>query len=216
MAVQTADAPVRSHRQARWRFTADQYVALYETGVLPPDQNTELIEGEIYIVPPPGPLHASSKTFLFHHLILHLGDRGVVWVEDAVRLGDNSVVQPDVAILRPGLRQYRHRVPDAADVLMAVEVANTSLANDRRRKLPLYARYGVPEVWLVSLPEQRLEVRRDPFGRRYRDVTVLKDGDKATPLCAPDIEVDVAEVLWEGLVPETTEGSTRDSELGTT
>ena len=195
MAVRAADAPVRSRRQVRWRFTAEQYVALYATGVLPSDQNTELIEGEIYVVPPPGPLHASSKTFLFHQFVLHLGDRGVVWVEDAVRLGDDSIVQPDVAILRPGLRQYRRRVPDAADVFLAVEVASTSLANDRRRKLPLYARHGVPEVWLVSLPEQRLELHRDPHGRRYRDITVLKAGDVAAPLCAPDIEVDVAELL---------------------
>lgn len=202
MAVHFVDTPVRSRTQVRWRFTADQYVALYETGVLPPDQNTELIEGEIYIVPPPGPPHASSKTFLMHHFVLHLGDRGVVWVEDAVRLGDRSVVQPDVAILRPGLNRYRRRVPDAVDVLLAVEVANTSLASDRRRKVPLYARHGIPEAWLVNLPEQCIEVHRDPHGRRYRDVRVLKDGDVAAPLCAPDVEVDVAEVLgvgeWEG------------------
>lgn len=195
MAVRVPSMPLRARRQVRWRFTADQYLALYATGVIPPDQHTELIDGEIFVVPTPGPLHASSQVALTRLLMVRLADRFVVWPDNAVRLGDDSVVRPDVALLRPEPNEYCLRVPDVADVLLAVEVANASLAHDRRRKLPLYARHGVPEVWLVSLPERRLEVHRDPHGRRYRQVEVFADGDHVAPLCAPDVAVDVGEVL---------------------
>lgn len=195
MALPASTVPLGAHRQARWRFSADQYVALYETGIMPPDERTELIDGEIYVVSPSGPLHASAQVTLTRIIMLRLADRFVVWPDNAVRFGARSVVQPDVALLRPEPGTYCHRLPEAADVLLAVEVADTSLAHDRRLKLPLYARHGVPEVWLVSLPERRLEVHRDPNGPRYRDVAVLGDGDWAAPRCAPDVAVDVSEVL---------------------
>jgi len=195
MALRAPTAPLGARRQNRWRFSADQYLALYETGVMSPDERTELIDGEIYVVSPSGPLHASSQVTLTRLFMLQQGDRFVVWPDNAIRLGERSLVQPDVALLRPEPSTYCSRLPGAADVLLAVEVANTSLAHDRRLKLPLYAHHGVPEVWLVSLPEHRLEVHRDPHGRRYGDVAVLGDGDRAAPLCAPDVEVEVGEVL---------------------
>jgi len=170
-------------------------LALYDTGFIPPDQHTELIEGEIFVVPMPGPLHASSQMSLTRLFMVRLADRFIVWPDNAVRLGDDSVVRPDVAILRQEANEYARHVPSVSDVLLAVEVANTSLSHDRRRKLPLYARHGVPEVWLVSLPERRLEVHRDPHGRRYREVTVFGDGENVAPMCAPDVGVDVGVVL---------------------
>lgn len=197
MAVQAPTMPLGSRRHARLRFTADQYLALYDTGLLPPDPHTELIEGEIFVVPTPGSLHASSQVALTRMFMQRQADRFVVWPDNAIRLGDDSVVRPDVALLRPESSEYCHRTPEVSDVLLAVEVANTSLAHDRRRKLPLYARHGVPEVWLVSLPERRLEVHRDPRGRRYREVTAFADGDHVTPLCAPDVVIDVGDVLRE-------------------
>jgi Uma2 family endonuclease len=195
MAVQVPSMPLRARRQVRWRFTADQYLALCDTGFIPPDQHTELIEGEIFVVPTPGPLHASCQMALTRLFMAREGDRFVVWTENAVRLGDDSVVRPDVALLRPEPNEYCLRVPNVSDVLLAVEVANTSLSHDRRRKLPLYARHGVPEVWLVSLPERRLEVHRDPHGRRYREMMVHGDGERVAPMCAPAVAVDVGNVL---------------------
>ena len=122
-------------------------------------------------------------------------ERCVVWPHNPIRIGDFSLLQPDVALLRPEQSLYCHRWPDAADVLLAVEIADASLDHDRRRKVPLFARHRVPEVWLVSLPEGRLEVHRDPHGMRYRDVSLLAEGGRVAPLCAPDVAVDVGDAL---------------------
>jgi len=195
MDVSSTLARPRAPRSERWRFSADQYMAMYAAGVLSADQNTELIGGEVYAVPPPGPLHVSSAMSLMRRLTLALGDRALVWVEGAIRLGDDSVVQPDVALLCPDPGEYSRRFPTAHDVLLAVEVADSSLDRDRRLKLPLYARHAIPEVWLVALPERRLEVHRQPRGRRYADVGVHGPDDHVAPLCAPDVAVDVGEVL---------------------
>lgn len=196
MAVQTVDTSRHAdHRRRRWRFSADQYLAMVDAGVLPADARTELIAGEVYAVPPPGSLHASSKTTLLYALLPRVGDRALLWVDDAVRLGDDSVVQPDLALLRPEPDRYGHALPTAADVLLAIEVALSSRDHDRRRKIPLYARHGVPEAWLVDLVARRLEIHRDPLGGRYRASSVLVDGDVIAPLCAPDVAVDVGDVL---------------------
>lgn len=195
MAVSSTAARPRAARSDRWRFTADQFVAMYAAGVLASDQNTELIGGEVFRVPPPGPLHASAQVWITSLFVRRLEDRAVVWLDNAVRLGSESVVQPDVAILRLDPDAYCHRLPAAADVLLAVEIAESSLSRDRRLKLPLYARHGIPEVWLVALSERRVEVHRQPRGRRFADVAVRGPGEHVAPLCAPDVAVDVGEVL---------------------
>ncbi len=196
MAIQTVDTSRHLDRRSRrWRFSTDQYLAMVDSGVLPPDARTELIAGEVYTAPPPRSLHASSKTTLLYALLPGVGDRALVWVDDAVRLGDDSVVQPDLALLRPDHDRYGNALPIAADVLLAIEVAMSSRDHDRRRKIPLYARHGVPEVWLVDLVARRLEVYRDPRGGRYRASTVLADGDTIAPSCAPAVAVDVGDVL---------------------
>ncbi len=116
-------------------------------------------------------------------------------VQDPVHLDEYSEPQPDLMLLRPAPDYYSTRHPGPEDVLLLIEVAATSLAYDRGRKLPAYGRAGISEVWIVNLEEQTLEVYREPHLTGYASTTVLSPGEKARPLAFPDAAVDVAELL---------------------
>src|SRR5262249_58395264 len=110
--------------------------------------------------------------------------------ENPLRLGERAEPEPDVVILRPHVAEDRH--PGAADALLVIEVADTSLRTDRGRKRTMYARAGIPEYWIVDLVHDRIEVYREPARGRYQSVWLAGRGDAVSPLFAPDLVVDVA------------------------
>jgi len=116
-------------------------------------------------------------------------------IQNPVRLSDFSEPEPDVALLRPRPDLYRARKPRAEDVLLLVEVADTSLDYDRRTKLPRYAAAGIPEVWIVNLVDQRVEVYRDPRPDGYATHTVHARGDSLAPASLPEVAIAVGEIL---------------------
>lgn len=179
----------------RWRFDVSDFVRLYESGFIPEETRTELVEGEIRIMAPIGPEHGSSVNTLHRLFVQRVGARAFVSSQSSLRLGDRTMLQPDVALLRPESSDYFERYPEAADVLLVVEVAFSSLRYDRNRKVPLYARTGIPEVWIVAIGERRLEVYREPAGGRYASVATLTVGDSVAPLAWPDVVLDVGELL---------------------
>jgi Uma2 family endonuclease len=156
-----ADLP-RPHR-----LTVADYYRMAETGILAPDARVELIDGEIIDMAPPGISHAASVLLLTHALVRAAGDRALVLVQNPVRLNPYSEPQPDLALLRPRDDFYREHHPRAHDVLLIIEVAATSLRFDRETKLPLYARHGIPEMWLVDLGSKRLVRHRAPQQGAY-------------------------------------------------
>jgi Uma2 family endonuclease len=135
-----------------------------ETGILGPRDRVELIDGEIIDMSPIGVLHAAIVARLASHFSQRLGPIGVVWCQNPLRLDDISEPEPDIAILRPRADFYMTAHPGAADVLLVIEVADTSLAYDLGTKVPLYARHGIPEVWVIDAATRHTRVFRRPVG----------------------------------------------------
>lgn len=178
----------------RWRFTTDEYYRLWETGIFPEEARTELIGGVIYEMPVPGYEHVFSTTYLTTLLARNTPPSMFVGSQSPLVLGDDTVVQPDVMIMRSEAMAEPRRVT-AADVLLVVEVVFTTEQHDRRRKLPRYARTRVPEVWLVLVAEERIEVHRDPVDGIYTTVNTYEVGETVSPFAAPGVELEVGEVL---------------------
>jgi len=188
----TLDRPTVPTRR---RIDVDAYHRMGEAGILAPDERVELIDGEIIAMPPIGDAHAWTVDELNSLAARVAVDRAaVVRVQGLLQLDRFNVPQPDLMLLRPPAATYRTRPPGAADVLLLVEVADSSLAYDRAVKLPLYARHGVPEVWLVDLAGRAVEVHRGPAGEAYGEVERVATGTLAASL-VPQLEVDVRALL---------------------
>ena len=153
----------------RHRLDVTDYYRMAEAGILGEDDRCELIEGEIIDMAPIGSEHASAVVRINHWLARGAADRAIVSVQNPVRLDRRSEPQPDIALLRYREDFYRHAHPGPDDVLLIVEVADTSARYDREIKLPLYARHGIPEVWIVDLRERRVDIHRQPEGSSYRE-----------------------------------------------
>ena len=167
----------------RHRLTVDQYYRMAEAGILKEDDRVELIEGEIIDMPPIGIDHAYFVNRLTSLFIQSVGLQANVSSQNPIRLNSRSEPQPDIALLRYRDDFYRHAHPRPEDIILLVEVSDTTLRYDTEVKLPLYARHEIPEVWIVDLEHQRLEVFRRPEGGVYvemfspnRDETIAPIG----------------------------------------
>lgn len=178
------------------RFTIDEYYRMAEAGILSEDDRVELIQGEIVEMPPIGSHHAGTVASIDSLFSSRLGNRVIVWVQNPLRLRFvESEFQPDVVLLRPRPDFYRQSHPGAQDVYLVIEVADTSLEKDRHVKLPLYARAGVPEAWIVDLTANRVEVYRQPTPDGYREARVLQRGESLTIEAFPDLTLSVDDLL---------------------
>lgn len=147
---------------ARHRLTVADYERMAEAGILRRDDRVELIDGEIIDMSPIGVLHAALVNVLARYLNRHLGTTILVSCQNPLRLDDENEPEPDLAILRPRSDSYSTAHPGAGDTLAVIEVADTSLAYDLDVKVPLYARHGVPEVWVIEAASRRTHVFRTP------------------------------------------------------
>lgn len=160
---------------AKHLFTSEELAQMTSSGLFAEDDRVELLGGEIFEMSPVGPRHAACVRRLTNLLARQLGGSAVVDAQNPLRLNELSQPQPDLAVLRPRDDFYADAHPGPEDVLLLVEVADTSLAYDRDVKIPLYARCGVPEVWLVDLESRAVEVYRDPGAAGYRGVERLTE-----------------------------------------
>lgn len=174
------------------RFSVKDYYRMVEAGVLREDDRMELVEGEIVDMVPIGSRHAACVARLTRLLVSGLGERAVVWVQNPVRLDDLSEPQPDLAVLGPRDDFYAGAHPGPAEALVVIEVAETTLGWDRRVKVPLYARSGVAEVWVVDLVSEAVEVFRRPGPDGYAEVQRAARGEQ---LDVAGISVGVDEIL---------------------
>lgn len=179
----------------RRSFTIEEYHRMGEAGILREDDRVELIDGEIVEMTPIGSRHAACVDRLNHLFSQQTGRRYIVRVQNPVHLGEHSEPQPDMAILRLHPDFYAQAHPTAEDVVLVVEVSETSTGYDREVKLPLYARSNIAEVWLVDLTEGRVEVCRQPFPQGYRNVRTFRRGEVVAPLAIPDAAVAIGDVL---------------------
>ena len=174
------------------RFSVEEYYRLVHTGSLKPDDRVELLEGKIFDMSPIGPAHASITRRLNQIFSAAAESRYLVSIQDPVRIAEDSELQPDLMLLKPHSENYDARHPSSSDVLLLIEVADTTLNFDRSFKLPAYARSGVVEVWIVNIPARAIEVCRGPRYTGYSSRTVLNPPDYASPQAFPDVSVPLA------------------------
>ena len=175
-------------------ISADEYLRMGED-VFAPDARLELIEGEIIEMAPIDPPHAGHVNKLTRLFVERTGSRAVVSVQNPVIVSERSVPQPDFVILKPRTDHYSRSHPRVSDVYLVVEVSDTTVRFDLRTKLPLYARCGVAEAWVVDVNERVIHVFRDPAAAGYRTHLVLKAGEKAACAALPEAAIGVSELF---------------------
>jgi len=179
----------------RHKLTVDDYHKLGDAGVLNEDSRVELIEGELIEMAPIGGPHMGLINRLNKLLVFAVGDAGVVSMQNAVTLPPWSEPQPDFAILRPGADTRHAPVPNPPDVLWLIEVADTTLAYDRRTKVPIYARAGILEVWVVDANACAIEVFHSPRSNGYSHASIHAAPARISPTALPGVVIDVADVF---------------------
>lgn len=179
----------------RHRLTVDEYHRMAETGVLAADARVELIEGELIDMASIGTRHAATVKRLNRLVTQAVGTQAIVSVQDPLRLSRRSEVQPDLALLKPRDDFYAGEAPAGADALLVIEVADTTSRYDRRIKAPLYARHGVPELWIIDLDAGCVRILRAPQDGEYRDVTSLAAPGQIDVQAMPGVTLDLSAVL---------------------
>ncbi len=186
---------------ARYRFTVADYEQMATVGILTEDDRVELVAGEIISMSPVGDRHVgcvNALADLFAAVVLR---EMVISVQNPIRLDDDSEPQPDIALVRRGT--YARTVPSAAEVILVIEVADSSRDYDRATKLPRYAAAGIPEAGLVDLVNDVVERYTEPHNGHYRVATFARSGDtlSSTALPALAILADLALGASEGQSP---------------
>lgn len=178
-----------------WRLSTADYTRMRETGILHEDDRVELIEGAIYAMSPIGAIHAAIVKRINALLSRKLSDEYSISVQDPIQLDDYTEPQPDVAVLHWREDYYAAHLPTGADVLLVIEVADSSLDFDRTEKLPRYARAGIPEMWLIDVGAATIEQYSEPFEDRYLSKRLVGYEQTLHSTSIPNLELAGAAVL---------------------
>ena len=195
MQVAAAAPPVA--RFERFRLSRDRYHQMIESGIFGEDERIELIEGGLVTMSPIGAEHSGIVDQLSEILVDQLARRAVVKVQGPIQLDDHSEPEPDVVLSKPRRDYYKRSLPQPADVLLVIEVADSSLAYDRTVKMPLYAQAGIAEAWIINLIDRWIEVYRDPSPAGYTTMLKILPGRTITPQAFADVIVVVDDLLSE-------------------
>jgi Uma2 family endonuclease len=187
--------PAPSDPAAPLRWTAEQYLALADDGTLGPDDRVELLEGVVVAMAPHNVPHAAGVSRAHLAITRAVSDRGVVRGQVSFVAGSHSVPEPDVMVAPGRIEDYDRAHPTSA--LLVIEVADSSLKQDRLTKRAIYAAAGVPEYWIVNLRDDCVEVRRGPDAgtRRYAATVIARRGDVIELLAFPGVRVAVDDLL---------------------
>lgn len=186
------DEPVTLQRH---RLTADEYQQMGTAGILPPDARVELIEGEVIDMAPIGTRHWGVVSHLNHLLQPAVGERAIVAVQLSLRLGRHNEPQPDLALMKPRADFYRKALPTPADTLLIIEVSDSTVRYDRQIKLPLYARHGIGELWIVDLEANLLRMYQQPQGDTYVQASEAANPGITAIAALPGVSVDLSGLL---------------------
>jgi Uma2 family endonuclease len=171
----------------KFLLTTHQYHLMYEAGVFQEGDHYELINGEIRAMSPIGRKHVACIIRLDNVLQKKLGDRVMVSTQNSILLDDNSQPQPDLAILQPRDDFYESGLPTPEDILLIIEVADSSLDYDRDVKAPLYAAAGIPEMWLFDVNKRAIAVYSQPSALGYKQINLYNEGDSLSMLAFPEL-----------------------------
>lgn len=176
-------------------MTVEDYYRMAEVGLLAPDARVELIEGEIIDMVPIGSRHNRAVTHLVRVLTLGVGNQAIVQPQGPVRLGDRSEPEPDIAVLAPRADEYGSGHPGAADVMLLIEVSDSTLRYDREVKVPLYARSGIPEVWVVDVRDGEMHCHRRPQDGVYLEYRATRAPGLVSLAALPGVAIDLSKLL---------------------
>lgn len=202
--VMVYDRSVLDLAPARRVFSRADYHAMGAAGILAPDERVELMEGEVVAMAPIGSRHAACVLLLnrVFSTSSRLAGRTLVQVQNPLAASDRSETQPDLMLLAPRDDAYAAAHPGPQDVLLLVEVADSSLQYDRRAKIPFYAEIGVREVWLIDLVHDRLEAHTQPAPDGYRVTRRFEPGESVEPSAFPGLRVEAARIIPPARPPE--------------
>lgn len=179
----------------RRRFDVSDYYRMADAGILRENDRVELIEGEIIEMSPIGSRHAARVKRAAKVLGRYVGEAAIVSIQDPVRLDNHSEPLPDIALLKPRSDLYETEHPGPADILLILEISDTSSAFDRQVKAPMYARTGITELWLELISEECIEIYTDPVDGIYRQVRLARRDESLIPQSFPQVTIPVAELL---------------------
>jgi Uma2 family endonuclease len=189
------DADLDKPKQIR-TWTTEEYYAMGAAGLFGPEERTELLDGIIYIMSPIVPPHAVCVSEIAVLLQKKFGARYFVNSQNPIHLNDRSEPQPDVFVAVGNSRKYRLQHPTADEVVIIVEVSDTSVSFDRRINALAYASANIPEFWLFNLSNATLEIHRDPTENSgYQSRQILTGADHISPLSRPDLSFAVSDML---------------------
>ena len=190
MSVAAAAPPIE-----RYRLTSAIFHEMVDKGILSEDIRLELIEGGLVTLSPPGAEDSGIVNQIAQTLIPQIEQRALFRIHGPIALDEFSEPQPDLALLVQRDDFYKHSLPRPADVALVIEVADSSLAYDRTIKMPLYARAGIPEAWIVNLIDRWIEVYRDPSAAGYTTLLKILSGKSIAPQAFDDVVVVVNDLL---------------------
>ena len=177
------------------RFTVAEFEQMGVAGIFPEGDRVELIRGEIIEMVPIGSGHSGRVARLTRAFILRLGERVHLSAQNPAVLADDTEPQPDIVLARPRVDDYTKSHPTPADILLLIEVAESSARYDRQTKAPLYAAVGIAEYWIVDLRAEVIEVHRQPGPEGYGEVVRRARGEFVAPLAFPECGLSVEEIL---------------------
>lgn len=176
-------------------FSANDYAKMVETGILTDRDRVELIDGEIRSMSPIGPYHAAVVTKLVRLLNSLASQRALISPQNPIHLNDFTEPQPDIAILHPRADYYAQAHPTADDVLVVIEVSDTSARYDREEKIPRYARAGIPEAWIIDLVQLHIEQYYLPRSGHYTHIVRILPGETLSSQILPEVHFNSSEVF---------------------
>jgi len=185
----------RSSASGLYRFTVKDYYRMLEAGILTKDDRVELINGEIRTMSPKGPKHSSGNTRANRRFTGLLGDRAIIRIQDPIHLDDYSEPEPDVVLAIPVEGEYDDHHPTPEEILLVLEVADSSLFFDREEKSLLYAQAGIKQYCVLNLRDRELEDYRNPGADGYRSKETYTAEQSFNLAAFPDIFVKVNELL---------------------
>jgi Uma2 family endonuclease len=177
------------------RVTVSEWHKMGKYNIFPPNARMELIEGEIIDMAPIGPSHASCVRNLIELLSIQKGKAALLDVQNPILLSNSSEPEPDLTLLRPMAHIYRQRHPIPEEIFLLIEISESTIHYDRDQKIPLYAKEGIVECWLVDLNEFQVEVYQNPTANGYTSQQIFESGQVLIPKQLSHIKIPITEIF---------------------
>ena len=172
-------------------WTVTEYRRMIETGILDPDERVELIDGQIISMSAKNPPHAATNLCAADYLRNLLAGLALIRIQDPIALSTNSEPEPDIAVVQIDSRSYQDFHPAPVNIFLLIEIADTTLETDRKRKASAYAKAAIADYWILDVNTRQVYVFREPLGGNYRQETIFNEDDVLSILAFPEIEVQI-------------------------